>query len=141
MCPNAIRDRFFAEDLGEETVVYNAANREARSLNSTASFVWRQCDGRTSLEEIGQRVGARFGVSEGAEIATLAVEELRRAGMVEGSPIESTLSRSVSRRHLLGKLAAVSVLVPIVSVAQQTKPPKKHRSFVPKRSQQGGSDF
>lgn len=141
MCPRAIRDRFFSEDLGEETIVYNSASREARSLNSTASFVWRQCDGQTPIQEIGDRVADRFGVNEGAEIAALAVKELHQAGMLESRSFERTLSKSVNRRQLLGKLAAASVLIPIVSAAQGTKPPKKHTSFVPKRAAQGGSDF
>lgn len=141
MYPKAIRDRFFAEDLGEETVVFNAASREARSLNATASYVWRQCDGRTSVEEIGSRVSDRFGVSEGSDIATLAVEELRQAGMLEIRSFDKALKTTVSRRALLGKLAAVGALVPLVSVAQQTQPPKKQKSFVPKRAQGGGNDF
>lgn len=141
MRPKAIRDRFFAEDLGDETVVYNSTSREARSLNSTASYVWKQCDGKTSMDEIGNRVASRFEVKEGAEIAALAVEELRSAGMIECAPSGSGLGRSVSRRALLGKLAVASVLLPVVSAAAQTKPPKKHTSFVPKRTTQGGNDF
>ena len=141
MCPKAIRDRFFAEDLGDETVVYNSTSREARSLNSTASFVWKQCDGKTSVDEIGSRVASRFDVKEGAEIASLAVEELKAAGMIEYAPAAKGMHRSVSRRSLIGKLAIASVLLPVVSAAQQTKPPKKHTSFVPKRAKQGGNDF
>ena len=141
MCPKAIRDRFFAEDLGEETVVYNTASREARSLNSTASFVWRQCDGRTSLGEIGNRVSQRFEVNEGAEIAALAIQELNDAGMLESVTSGAGLSKSVSRRQLISKLAVAGVILPIVSAAAQTKPPKKHTSFVPKRAANGGNDF
>ena len=143
MYPKAIRDRFFAEDLGEETVVFNAASREARSLNATASYVWRQCDGRTSVEEIGEKVSNRFGVSEGSDIAALAVEELRQAGMLEVRSFDRALKTTVSRRALLGKLAAVSALVPLpaISAAQQTQAPKKQRSFVPKQAPKGSNNF
>jgi len=141
MCPKAIRDRFFAEDLGEETVVYNTASREARSLNSAASFVWRQCDGRTPVSEIGNRVSQRFDVSEGSEIAALAIQDLTEAGMLESVSSEPLLGKSVSRRELIGRLAVAGVILPIVSAAAQTKPPKKHTSFVPKRAKSGGNDF
>ena len=138
--PKAIRDRFYAEDLGDQTVVFDAATRRACSLNSTASFVWKQCDGETSLDEIGQRVSAKFQGEDGSVIAALAVEELSSAGMLEAFSDKVVSNRSFNRRELLSKAAALGVLVPIVAVGQ-TKPPKKHTSFVPKTAKQGGSDF
>ena len=140
ICPKAARDRFFAEEFGGETVVFDAVNRKACSLNGTAAFVWRQCDGRTSLEEIGKRVSLAFDVDEGRDITALAIVELRDNGMMFENGFGQVFDRSYTRRDLLAKVASLGMLAPVIAIAQ-TKPPKKHRSFVPKRNQQGGSDF
>lgn len=138
--PKAIRDRFYAEELGDQTVVFDATTRRACSLNSTASFVLKQCDGQTSVDEIGQRVSAKFNAENGSVIAALAIEELTSVGMLEVFSNKVVSDRSFNRRELLSKAAALGVLMPIVAVGQ-TKPPKKHTSFVPKTAKQGGSDF
>ena len=141
MFPKALRDRFYSEDLACETVVFDSVTRQTRSLNATAAFVWRHSDGGTSLEELGRLVSRAFDTDEGLEIAKMAVTELNSAGMLELGAGASQFGSSLNRRQLLAKAAAVSLLIPMVSVAQQTKPPKKHTSFVPKTAKQGGSDF
>ncbi len=141
MCPKAIRDRYFAEEIGDETVVYDAVSHQSHCLNATAAFVWRLCDGQTSTTEMASRLQEEFGAEGADELVSVALSELRSAGMLDQKSVESGWDGFVTRRQLLGKAAVIGAMVPLVASAANNKPPQKHRSFVPKRAAKGGSDF
>ena len=45
-----------------ETVVLDRANRLIHQFNITASFIWDQCDGEHTLQEIAEQLTHRFDV-------------------------------------------------------------------------------
>jgi len=58
--PRARRDKLVVREFGEEVLVYDKERHEARCLNRTAALVWKHCDGRTTVAEIGRRVAVEM---------------------------------------------------------------------------------
>ena len=47
----------------DETVLYSPESEKAFSLNSSAKAIWELCEGKYTVLEISQNLGARFGIS------------------------------------------------------------------------------
>ena len=45
--PIAWQEQLIIEEILDETIIYDLRRNRAHSLNRTAAFVWRHCDGRT----------------------------------------------------------------------------------------------
>jgi hypothetical protein len=112
--PRARRGGLLVREIGEETLVYDSTRHEAHCLNAPAAFVYRQCDGRTPVEEIVRRMREQLGPAAGAPLVQTALEGLGQAGLLEASP---SPPRSVDpgRRALLrGAGASAALLLPAV---------------------------
>ena len=72
------------ETLGSETVVYDHERHRVHCLNESTSFIWRECDGRTQIEEIAIRL-PEMGLAGGSR---------HRAKCAQGSGSRSSACRS-----------------------------------------------
>ena len=61
----ARRSTVRVKQVGHETLVLDDEVGQIHQLNQTASFIWQQCDGKTSEEVIARRLAARFAVEFG----------------------------------------------------------------------------
>ncbi len=52
------------EEVDGETIVLDDQNGYIHQLNESASFVWNQCDGKSSLTEIVRRFAEAFDLEE-----------------------------------------------------------------------------
>jgi hypothetical protein len=48
------------KNLGDESVLFDAASRTAHVVNQTAAEVWRLCDGTRSLAHVARSMGERY---------------------------------------------------------------------------------
>jgi hypothetical protein len=113
--PQARTSGVVVEHLAEEVLVYDLERDRAHCLNETAARVWEKCDGRRSVSEIASQVG---GEGEGAEEAVwMAVEQLSRAGLLEGKIKRPSVGAGgMSRREVMKRIAvAAAVGVPVVT--------------------------
>ena len=62
------------QQVNGETLVLNDQHGYIHQLNETASFVWRHCDGRSSLSDIVHRLTEKFDVE--SDIAANDVKEI-----------------------------------------------------------------
>lgn len=49
--------------LGKEMLLYSPESETAFSVNHSAKAIWELCDGRSTVGEISQELGRRFGCS------------------------------------------------------------------------------
>ena len=111
--PKARQDGLVLRELPEELLVYDTDTHDAHCLNATAAFVWKQCDGTTSVPGIVDRARAEFDAEIDDEMVWVALEDLWKRQLLEGEPAparEGTMSRSQALRRV-GIAAAVSVPV------------------------------
>jgi len=52
--PKAREAGLILEPLDDELLVYDIQSHRSNALNATAAFVWRHCDGKTSIPELAR---------------------------------------------------------------------------------------
>ena len=58
------RDDLLYRALEDESIVLNPEANTVHSLNTTATVVWNNCDGKQNLQEITGKIVEKFDVSE-----------------------------------------------------------------------------
>ena len=81
--PAAREEEMIVQEMGEEVLVYDQRRHRAHCLNETAALVWRALDGKRTAAQVAARVRQERGVEMNEAVVELAVEELRRGGLVE----------------------------------------------------------
>ncbi|MCZ7647154.1 MAG: PqqD family protein [Planctomycetota bacterium] len=79
------REQLIWERFDDETVVVDTRAHKSYVLNASGAYVWRHCDGRTSLQEIAARLDAPAGREE----AEAFCAELREKGLLEEVPADT----------------------------------------------------
>jgi hypothetical protein len=97
--------------LPEETLVYDLRRHKAHCLNQAAALVWRHCDGQTSAAEMALRLHHELGMPAEERVVWLALDRLRRAGLLT-SPLPAGRPRC-SRREL-AQLGIAALAAPLV---------------------------
>jgi len=123
--PSVRREGIVVRDLPEETVVYDRLSHQAHCLNRTAAAVFRAADGTRTVEEIAADLDAGSAPADEREAAVrLALDELARAGLLDGAAVVAPSRREVLRRVGIGAAlllpAVVSVLAPTPAEALAT---------------------
>jgi hypothetical protein len=116
MQPRARTDDLVVERLGDEVLVYDQRTEKCHMLNRAAAAVWRRCDGQAGPAELAAAVAAESGLPARDEVVALALDQLRRADLLEGAD-EAAHERPLSRRALvrrLGLAAGLAALLPMV---------------------------
>ena len=117
-CPRARAKRLLTCEVADELLVYDLDRYKAHCLNSTATLVWRQCDGRTSVPEITRALNSAYGVTIDNDVVWFALEQLERANLIHihVTDARQTGSATLTRRELIKRAgAAGAAVLPLVS--------------------------
>ena len=110
------RKNVLVRELEDEVLMYDLESERAHCLNRTAAIVWKHCDGKTSVDQILQIIESESHSSMNKGIVLLALEQLKKARLLEPIPTGDGKSRGPTRRELLRKLGAASaVALPVIS--------------------------
>ena len=115
LMPLARQQGLKVQEVADEVLVYDLERHRAHCLNKTAALVWRQCDGKTNLEETVGILQQAVQTPVDEDVVRIALDRLRRAHLLsmEGSDLPETIpSRRVGVRRL-GKLGLLAL--PVVS--------------------------
>ena len=52
--PRARKAGLIVNNLNDEVLVYDLERDKAHSLNSSAAFIWKKCNGRRTIAEVAQ---------------------------------------------------------------------------------------
>lgn len=110
MKPVARTDRLVKQVVDNDTLVYDPGDDTACCLNALASEVWRQCDGRRSVDDIVAHVGRTVKLPDGLtaeEAVWRALSELEDATLIAplGEDATAGIGSGMKRRDLLKGLA------------------------------------
>lgn len=108
--PRALTKDLVIRELDDETLVYDTGRDKAHCLNQTAALVWEQCDGKTTAAQAARSLQSKLDASVDTDLVWLAVKQLERFHLVEGS----AKSPSVSRRALVLKYAPAALALPVI---------------------------
>lgn len=113
--PSARKSKLVVRELAEEVLVYDEETHRAHCLNRTAALVWKQCDGKTPVTRIAERVGEQLLSEASDDLVWLALDQLAEFDLLAGPP-RPTAQNSISRRKMLRRLGlAAAVALPLVT--------------------------
>jgi Coenzyme PQQ synthesis protein D (PqqD) len=115
--PKARTNGLVVRELPEEVLVYDLERHAAVCLNRTAAFVWKRCDGRTSVRELSRSLGAELRTDGGAEeLVWLALEQLGRDRLLGERVARPAALHGMTRRELVRRLGlAAAASLPLVT--------------------------
>jgi hypothetical protein len=103
------KDEIVVQEFNDEVLIYDLSDNRALSLNETSAKVWRACDGNNSVADITHLVGDE-------DVAWLALDQLKRERLIDGSVKNPTKFTGMSRREVVRKIAiGTAVAVPVVA--------------------------
>jgi hypothetical protein len=115
MNPVVRRSGLVVRELPDELVVYDLDNHQAHCLNRTAAAVYRAADGRHDVAALAAMLAGREGEAADEDVVRMALEQLDRAGLLEGETAVPPAA-GVSRRDVMLKVGlGAAVLLPIVT--------------------------
>ena len=125
MKPFAHPHKFIIEEVGNEVIVYDRTSKKAHSLNPPVAWIWRQCDGKTEIDQLSAEFERHFNTTPGFDFVLAGLEQLKTAGLleIEGNSLSPEIGPMMSRRSALAAGSAVfpliaTVLVPSAAAAK-----------------------
>ncbi len=115
--PIARQEQLIIEEILDETIIYDLRRNRAHSLNRTAAFVWRHCDGRTGVRALARLLAKELEVPPSEAMVWMALNRLAKARLLDVSPTPPGPSATYSRRAVmqtLGSVGRVALVLPVV---------------------------
>jgi hypothetical protein len=97
-------------------LVYDLDRKRSYCLNRTAAFIWRRCDGRTTVQEMASKMQQELRVPADEEAVWLALDRLGRADLLRERLVLPANAAHYTRRTLVRRLATAGGLALVTSV-------------------------
>ena len=112
--PNARNKGLVIQETGDEVLVYDLDTHKAHCLNQTAAYIWKACDGKTSVSEITRMYSKNVNNTVPEDMIWPAIDQLGEKNLLE-KELESNY-RGLSRREVIKKIGLGTVIaLPIVA--------------------------
>jgi hypothetical protein len=102
------------KEVGEETLLYDTPANQLHSLNRVAAFVWQNCDGRRSPEQIAEMIQQQLSLPANEGSVSLAIEQLSSRNLLE-APVEPAPSKTKRRRREMLKVLTSALAIPVIA--------------------------
>jgi hypothetical protein len=123
--PKARKDNVIIREFGDEVLLYDRSRDKALCLNRTAALVWKHCDGRTSIEQITNRLGKEisrdFETPIDERLVWYAISQLRREHLLKEQVeiprrVLASVNGHLDRRQVIRALGLTAIVaVPLVT--------------------------
>lgn len=103
--------------VGDELIIYDLHRDQGHALNHTAAFVFKQCNGQTSVEQMAARMAEELNIPYAEQVTNLALDRLYQANLLVDAPAFSS-ANGISRRDVLklaGKAGLAAAMLPVVT--------------------------
>ena len=114
LMPRARKTSLVVKELNDEVLVYDLERDKAHSLNSSAAFIWKKCNGRRTVEEVAQAVSKEFKIPADEQTVWLALDQLSKFNLLEAKITRPAGMPSISRRQMMRIGAAAAFALPVI---------------------------
>ena len=112
--PPAREKGLVVKSLNDEVLVYDLERDKAHALNQSAAFVWKNCDGRRTVDDLAQAVSKEFGTTADEQTVWLALEQLSKFNLLQQKIARPAGVPRISRRQMMRIGAAAAFALPVV---------------------------
>ena len=114
MNPKSRNDDIVVEEVFDELVIYDLKRDKVHSLNPTAAFVWRHCDGNRTPAELAMLLQQNYKVSQADALLWSTLDRLEKAKLLEEKTPPPKGQRVLTRREMLKTMGLTVALLPVV---------------------------
>jgi len=116
----ARNEELVIQDLPDEVLVYDLKSHKAHCLNKTAAFIWKNCDGQKTAEEIAKMMETEWRTPVTEDAVWFTLNKLGKADLLQEPIVLPEAKAGMSRRSAVrrlgfGALLAVPVVMSIVT--------------------------
>lgn len=112
--PLARKSHLITQEVADELIVYDRESDRAYCLNSTAAFVWKHCDGNTSVPRMASLLEEKTNAPVEHELVVYALEQLDKSKLLDAYAVSAS-KPGLSRRAIVRQGVAVAVAIPFIS--------------------------
>ncbi len=113
LLPKSRDNEIVIQEVENEVLVYDLKTDKAHHLNKTMTEVWKNCDGKTSVRQLSEKLSKKLNEKIEGDFIWLALDELEKANLLE-EKVDSKIFSKFSRRKVLFKYASIAVALPAV---------------------------
>lgn len=112
--PRGRKAGLIVKNLNDEVLVYDLERDKAHSLNSSAAFIWKKCNGRRTVAEVAQALSKEFKVPADEQTVWLALDQLSKFHLLEAKVTRPSSMPQISRRQMMRIGAAAAFALPVI---------------------------
>ena len=112
--PRARKADLVVKEMPDELLVYDLKRDRIHVLNQSAAFIWTQCNGRRTVDDLARAVAKSLQIPEHEQVVWLALEELGKYHLLEEKIARPESLALMSRRDMMRLAVAASVALPII---------------------------
>jgi hypothetical protein len=112
--PKARTEKLIIKELPDETLVYDLETDRAHCLNSTAGWVWKKCDGNTTVSELTALLASETNSAGDESLIWLALDQLERFNLLSTSPLLPDAFAGISRRQWVKRIGMAAIAIPVI---------------------------
>lgn len=123
MKPLARKEELVVQEIGDETIVYDAKRNHAHRLNHAAALVWQHCDGHHTVTDLMSVLQQGTDALVTEDLVWLALDRLEKEQLLAEPLVRPADAVKITRRDVLRRAALVGGMTLMIPVVQSMVAP------------------
>ena len=120
LAPRARKDGLVVRELSGELLVYDRDRNKAHCLNETAAFIWKHCDGKTTISGMRDLLQDHTAMPVDEQVVWYALDQFARDHLLEERVKRPAEIGRLSRRQLIQRIGLAASIPLVASVIAPT---------------------
>ena len=112
--PKARQEQLIVKELPDELLIYDLKHDQAHCLNETAALVWKNCDGRKTVDQLRELMEDNAGSPVPEEMVWLALDQLETFKLLDEAALKPAQFAGMNRRDLVRRVGIAAIALPII---------------------------
>ena len=112
--PKARQEQLIVKELPDELLIYDLKHDQAHCLNETAALVWKNCDGRKTVDELRELMEDNAGSPVPEEMVWLALDQLETFKLLDEAALKPAQFAGMTRRDMVRRVGFAAIALPVI---------------------------
>ena len=112
--PRARHEQLIVKELPDELLIYDLKHDQAHCLNETAALVWKNCDGRKTVDQLRELMEDNAGSPVPEEMVWLALDQLESFKLLDEAALKPAQFAGMNRRDMVRRVGIAAIALPVI---------------------------
>ena len=112
--PKARQEQLIVKELPDELLIYDLKHDQAHCLNETAALVWKNCDGRKTVDQLRKLMEDNAGSPVPEEMVWLALDQLESFKLLDEAALKPAQFAGMTRRDMVRRVGIAAIALPVI---------------------------